>query len=236
MRTLHRLKTLCLIASIALLSTSSAAAQADGITPIGPTPYNLVYFQEVIEANTVRASSLDSLEQIPKSELYRVVFRKILGDTDLLNSLSFSDRELILSLPSHRVTSFAVPQRIAQVSLCQRFDLERSNQQVNIVALAKLYEANRKADERELEQHYEDFLESLGESGRWAIENEIAQLSGTMRLTYATLNIEGMSWSLPDKAYDFFENHCTYVTNLVDEEIPIDELLSNEPFVSIPFG
>lgn len=213
--------------------SSSAQTTSYSVTP---SPYSNEYVRGVFESNTISATSRDSLESIPKSELYKQVFRLISLKPQVMRSLSASDQQVIRNLPSHRAAQFSTPERLRQAELCQSYDAERVLGTTDVVAFANWLERDRQAHFQLLEDHYDVALNKLSAYGIRVVNEEISQLTVRMSLTYSTVDMVGIAESAPLIAMQVLDNYCTQALIMSEVEYPDDEKLLDVFGVSIPIN
>jgi len=221
-----RLITL-LLAPLSIFYSICSMAQSD----LNLSPYSAKYVAEAYKASSIIATSetLESLENVPKSILYRIIFREIQDKIILEPKFTENDVEIIKTLPTHEIAKFVVPDMARQTNLCREWEVQKSSAGDNDVEnVAANYESIRRESELELQAHYETILASLSNDGRKRFFEKSLSLVGTNKLSYATVNIHELSTRVPNIAKQLIDANCENLEVRSKIPPPLYESLSEQ--------
>lgn len=203
---LHLLFRLLPLPALFLATTALAQPPLPGNFRL--IPYDADFLKETLEKNTIRASSAVDMALIPEEELYRTVFLRILRDPSLWIDIPVEDRQQIENLPEHFDARFAAPNLARLRAACQTM-----GSLPEVTSRANVFHETISAHSEVLRQHYASVLAQLSGETQTLVTRELIKLSESPQLTYASLNLVGLSEELPALVEGMLTQYCDRLRN-----------------------
>lgn len=224
--------------SVAL--TLMAAIPATSAAPPGKSePHTRAHLQHLssderqalrqfLQENLHRVSSKDNLDAIPPNQVYHSVFLDMLLNPSLVAGLPLADRELIESLPAPNDKQFAAETKGAMAAACRVIDRLSAGNPAAAQLAARAYQRAHETLNARLDRHYGKALNSLSDTGRDLVAQEVQRLMNDDSLVYTEIDLEAMSFAQPGFVVAFLQDTCQNSEQMLDQSMAGSRTLGNQ--------